>query len=90
MILYDAAKCLSVASHALSACDFTSREGLDTTMRELATELVVSYRNFMLLCRLAITGVQVNKKSNIDCIVHTWLLYMYRGACQNYKSSCTL
>ena len=54
-----AAKCLSLAAQALTESDFTSREELDNTLRQLATETDVSYRNFMLLCRLAITGVKV-------------------------------
>ena len=55
----NAVQCLSLAVQALTERDFTSREELDTTLKELATELGVSHRNFMLLCRLAITGVKV-------------------------------
>ena len=43
-------------------CDFTSREMLDKTMRDIAADLQLSYRSLMLHCRLAITGVKVRKK----------------------------
>ena len=54
------AECLKTAAQALRGCDFSSRGELDKVMRDLAADLQVSYRNLMLLCRLAITGVKVH------------------------------
>lgn len=59
MHVYNTAKCLTLAAQAMAESDFTSREALDATMKELSMEIGVSYRSFMLTCRLAITGVKV-------------------------------
>ena len=58
-IFCNAAQCLSLVAQSLNECDFASREELDAVLKQVATELGVSIRNFMLLCRLAITGVKV-------------------------------
>ena len=63
ILFCNAAQCLSLVAQALGECDFTSRVELDAALRQVAKELGVSIRNFMLLCRLAITGVKVYVRS---------------------------